>query len=59
MQIRALADAFATAGCNEVKGLEMVSTVTELMLRKPDVISVVVIKDDIVGIGGTIEVTML
>ena len=55
----ALADAFATAGCNEVKDLEMVSKVTELMLQKPDVISVVVIKDDKVGIGGSIEVTVL
>lgn len=55
----ALADAFATACCNEVKGLEMVIGVTEMMLQKPDVISVVIIKDDKVGIGGNIEVTVL
>jgi uncharacterized protein len=55
----ALADAFATACCNEVKGLEMVIGVTELMLQKPDVISVVIIKDDKVGIGGNIDVTVL
>lgn len=55
----ALADALATAGCNEVKGLEMVCAVTELMLQKPGVISVVIIKDDRVGIGGKLEVTVL
>jgi ApbE superfamily uncharacterized protein (UPF0280 family) len=54
-----LADAFATAGCNDVKGLEMVSQVTGRMLTKPGVISVVIIKDDKVGIGGSIEVTVL
>jgi len=55
----ALADAFATACCNEVKGQEMVTEVTELMLQKPEVISVVIIKDDKVGIGGILEVTIL
>ncbi len=55
----ALADAFATAGCNEVKDLEMIYTVTELMLQKPGVISAVIIKDDKVGIGGMLEVTVL
>jgi hypothetical protein len=42
-----------------VKGLEMVKGVTELMLQKPDVISVVIIKDDKAGIGGNIEVMVL
>jgi len=55
----ALADAFATACCNEVKGQEMVTEVTEQMLQKPGVISVVIIKDDKVGIGGILEVTIL
>jgi ApbE superfamily uncharacterized protein (UPF0280 family) len=55
----ALADAFATACCNEVKGLEMVTGVTELMLKKPGVISVVIIKDDKAGLGGNIDVTVL
>jgi uncharacterized protein len=55
----ALADAFATSCCNEVKGLDMVIGVTELMLQKPGVISVVIIKDDKVGIGGNIEITVL
>ncbi len=55
----ALADAFATAGCNEVKDLEMVHTITELMLQKPGVVSAVIIKDDKVGIGGMLEITVL
>jgi ApbE superfamily uncharacterized protein (UPF0280 family) len=55
----ALADAFATACCNEVKSIEMVIGVTELMLQKPGIISVVIIKDDKLGIGGNLEVTIL
>ena len=55
----ALADAFATACCNEVKSLELVNGVTELMLQKPDIMSVVIIKDDKAGLGGIIEVTVL
>jgi uncharacterized protein len=55
----ALADAFATACCNEVKSIELVTSVTEMMLQKPEIISVVIIKDDKVGIGGNLEVTVL
>jgi ApbE superfamily uncharacterized protein (UPF0280 family) len=55
----ALADAYATACCNEMQDVEMVNRVTELMLGKPGVISVVIIKDEKVGIGGSIEVTVL
>jgi ApbE superfamily uncharacterized protein (UPF0280 family) len=55
----ALADALATAGCNEVKNPDMVVSVTEKMLQRPEVISVIVIKDDRVGIGGKIEITVL
>jgi len=55
----ALADALATAGCNDVKSSEAVVYVTEQMLKRPEVISVVVIKDDKVGIGGKIEITVL
>jgi uncharacterized protein len=55
----ALADAYATACCNEVKSLKMITRVTELMLRKPEIISVVIIKDDKVGIGGNLEITVL
>ena len=52
----ALADAYATAFCNEVKSKEMVQEVTEIALKKSDIMSVVIIKDDKVGIGGTIEI---
>ncbi len=55
----ALADAYATACCNKVKSAEMIDGVTEMMLKKTDVISVVIIKDDKVGIGGRIEITVL
>lgn len=51
----AQADAYATAFCNEVKSIDMVSKVTELALQKPDIISVVIIKDDKIGLGGRIE----
>jgi hypothetical protein len=33
----------------------MVSKVTELALQKPDIMSVVIIKDDKIGLGGRIE----
>jgi ApbE superfamily uncharacterized protein (UPF0280 family) len=52
----ALADAYATAFCNEVKSKEMVQEVTERALKKRDILSVVIIKDDKVGVGGTIEI---
>lgn len=48
----ALADAYATAFCNEVKSIEMVMAVTEKALKKPDILSVVIIMDDKVGLGG-------
>lgn len=55
----AQADAYATAFCNEVKTLEDVLIATELALLKPDILSVVIIKDDKVGVGGIIEVKVL
>jgi ApbE superfamily uncharacterized protein (UPF0280 family) len=55
----ALADAYATACCNAVKNAEMVQEVTDQYLRKPGVLSVVIIKGDKAGIGGSIEVTVL
>ncbi len=55
----AQADAYATAFCNEVKNKDMVNHVTQLALKKQDVISVVIIKDDVVGIGGQIEIKTL
>jgi hypothetical protein len=55
----AQADAYATACCNEVKSASLVSEVAQLFLQKPDIISVVIIKDDKVGIGGNLEVKIL
>jgi ApbE superfamily uncharacterized protein (UPF0280 family) len=55
----AQADAYATASCNAVKNASMVSEVTQLFLLKPEIISVVIIKDDKVGIGGKLEVKIL
>ena len=51
-----LADAYATAFCNEVKSKEMVQDVTEMALQNSDILSVVIIKDDKAGIGGKIEI---
>jgi ApbE superfamily uncharacterized protein (UPF0280 family) len=51
-----LADAYATAFCNEVKSKNMVQEVTEMALKKCEILSVVIIKDDMVGIGGKLEI---
>ena len=53
------ADAFATAFCNMVKNKDMVQDVTEKALIKRDVISVVIIADESVGLGGTINITFI
>ena len=55
----ALADAFATAFCNRVKSREMVHEVTENALHEPEIISVVIIAGDKVGLGGSIEIKLL
>lgn len=55
----ALADAYATACCNSVKKVSMVSRVTQRFLQKPGIVSVVIIKDDKSGIGGNLEVKIL
>jgi len=55
----ALADALATACCNSVRSPDTMQEVTERMLQKPDVLSVVIIKDDRVAMGGRLEVTVL
>lgn len=52
----ALADAYATAFCNKIKNSRMVRKVAEQALKIPNIISVVIIKDDKVGLGGKIEV---
>jgi ApbE superfamily uncharacterized protein (UPF0280 family) len=55
----ALADAFATAFCNEVKKKEMVIEVTEHALQMPEIVSVVIIAGDKVGLGGRIEIKLM
>jgi ApbE superfamily uncharacterized protein (UPF0280 family) len=55
----ALADAFATACCNEVKNSAMVKSITEKALRAPGILAAVIIKDDMVGMGGTIEIKIV
>ncbi|HLN22252.1 MAG TPA: UPF0280 family protein [Bacteroidales bacterium] len=55
----ALADAYATAACNQVKNKEMVQEITTNFLEKPGILSVVIIKEDRVAIGGILELTVL
>ena len=55
----AMADAYATAFCNEVKNEGMVQKVTEKALQKPEIMSVVIIAGEKAGIGGSIEVKLL
>jgi uncharacterized protein len=55
----AQADAYATSFCNEVKTIGDITRVTESALGKEDIMSVVIIKDDKMGIGGKIEVRLL
>lgn len=54
----ALADAYATAFCNEVKSKDMVLAVTEKALKIPGILSVVIIMDDKVGLGGTLQFSL-
>ncbi len=55
----AQADAYATAFCNSVKHADMVHEVTEQALKNPDIISVVIIAGEKVGIGGSIEIKVV
>ena len=55
----ALADAWATALCNEIKNKEMLGSITEKALQVPEILSVVIIKDDQVGMGGAIEIKIV
>ena len=55
----ALADAYATAFCNAVKNKEMIGSVVEEASKCPGILSVVIIKDDVVGMGGRLEVKVL
>lgn len=52
----ALADAYATAFCNEVKDSEMVHEITEQALKMAEILSVVIIAGGMVGLGGAITV---
>lgn len=54
----AVADACATAFCNEVKDREMTGAVTDRALQRADVMSVVIITGDKVGLGGSIEIAL-
>jgi hypothetical protein len=58
-QSGALADAYATAFCNEVKNRNLVQQVTEKALQNPDIMSVVIIASDKVGLGGIIEIKLV
>ncbi|MRR21073.1 UPF0280 family protein [bacterium] len=55
----ALADAYATAFCNRVKSSEMVYEITEQALKVPEILSVVIISADKVGLGGSIEIKVV
>ncbi len=55
----ALADAYATAICNKVKNSGMVQEVTEHALKLPGILSIVIISEDRIGLGGTIEIEVI
>lgn len=55
----ALADAYATAFCNEVKNKEMTGLVTAKAIQTAGILAAVIIKDDRVGMGGTIEIKIV
>jgi ApbE superfamily uncharacterized protein (UPF0280 family) len=55
----ALADAYATAFCNEVKNTATVGAITEKGLQATGVLAAVIIKDDCVGMGGKIEIKIV
>lgn len=55
----ALADAYATAFCNSVKSAEMVHEVTEQALKIPEILSVVIIAGEKVGLGGSLEIRFI
>lgn len=55
----ALADALATAFCNRVMGIETIAAVTAEALQTEDVLAAVIIKDDHVGMGGSLEIIFL
>ncbi|MDX9904454.1 MAG: UPF0280 family protein [Bacteroidales bacterium] len=55
----ALADAYATACCNEVKKGDDVHRATEKALERPEILSAVIIAGEKVGLGGSIEIKIV
>jgi ApbE superfamily uncharacterized protein (UPF0280 family) len=55
----ALADAYATAFCNEIKDKSQAGPVTEKALKTKGVMAAVIIKDDQVSMGGSLEIKIL
>ena len=55
----ALADACATAFCNNVKSSELVHQVTEDALKNPEIRSVIIIAGKRLGLGGSIEIKVV
>jgi ApbE superfamily uncharacterized protein (UPF0280 family) len=55
----ALADALATACCNEVKNVDDVHRTTEKALERPEILSAVIIAGEKVGLGGSIEIKIV
>jgi uncharacterized protein len=53
------ADAYATAFCNQVKNEGLVYEVTEQALGQPQILSVVIIAGEKLGIGGQIEIRIV
>ncbi|NLA48004.1 MAG: UPF0280 family protein [Bacteroidales bacterium] len=51
----ALADAYATQFCNKVKSKDQVLEITETALKEPEILSAVIIMDDMVGLGGKLS----
>jgi hypothetical protein len=47
------------AFCSKVMSADNITGVTEYAIQKEDILSVVIIKDDKVGVGGAIEVRLL
>lgn len=55
----AQADAYATAFCNRIRNARMVRKVADMALEISDIMSVVIIKDHKVAMGGQLEVKIL
>jgi len=58
-RVGAMADAFATACCNEVKKGDDVHRATEKALERQEILSAVIIAGEKVGLGGSIEIKIV